>query len=47
MLIVDGNQKENSSVKVLISRILELENLQEVKMQATKTTSIQQWNRTL
>ncbi len=34
-------------MKVLTSRIIELEKLQEVKMQATKTTKIQQWNKAL
>jgi hypothetical protein len=34
-------------VRVLTSRILELEKLQEAKVQVAKTTIIQQWNKTL
>jgi hypothetical protein len=34
-------------VRVLTNKIIELETLQGDKRQAAKTTSIQQWNRTL
>jgi hypothetical protein len=34
-------------MRVLTSGIIELEKLQEAKMQATETTKIWQWNRTL
>jgi mannose-6-phosphate isomerase class I len=47
VLIAGGNERDNTSVRVLTSRITELEKLQEVIMQATKTTRIQQWNQTL
>jgi len=47
MPIANGNEKDNTSMKVLTTRIIELEKLQKDRMQATKTTSIQQWNRTL
>jgi hypothetical protein len=47
VLIASGNERDSTSVKVLTSRITKLEKLQEVIMQATKTTRIQQWNRTL
>ncbi len=42
-----GNVKDNTSMKVLISRIIELKKLQEVKMSPTKTARIQQWNKML
>ncbi len=47
MLVASGNERDNTSVKVLTSRILELEKLQEAKVQVAETTSIQQWNKTL
>ncbi len=47
VLVVGGNEKDNTSVRVLTNRITELEKLRETKMQAVKTTSFQQWNRTL
>jgi hypothetical protein len=47
MPIANGSEKDNISMKVLTTRIIELEKLQEDRMQATKTTGIQQWNRTL
>ncbi len=47
MRIVGGNEKDNTLVRVLTSRITELEKLQEDRIKATKTTCIQQWNRTL
>jgi hypothetical protein len=36
-----GNQKGNTLVKVLISRVSKLEKLQEARMQVAKTISIQ------
>jgi len=36
MLVVSGNEKDNTSVKVLINRITKLEKLQEIRMQAIK-----------
>ncbi len=47
MPIANGNEKDNTSMKVLTTKIIELEKLQKDKMQATKIISIQQWNRTL
>jgi hypothetical protein len=41
VLVVGGNERDNILVRVLTSRITKLEKLQEDKMQATKTTSIQ------
>ncbi len=46
MLIVGGNERDNL-MGVLTSQIVELEKLQEVRMQVVETTCIQQWNRTL
>jgi hypothetical protein len=34
-------------VKVLISKIIKLEKLQEARMQIVETIGIQQWNKTL
>jgi hypothetical protein len=34
-------------MRVLINRILELEKLQEARMQVVKIVNIQQWNKTL
>ncbi len=39
--IVGGNDRDNTSMRVLTSRFTELEKLQEDRMQATKTTRIQ------
>jgi hypothetical protein len=36
-----GNEKGNTSVKILISRIIELEKLKEIRMQVIETTCIQ------
>jgi hypothetical protein len=41
VLIVSGNQKDYTLVRILTSRVLELEKLQEAKMQAVKTIGIQ------
>jgi hypothetical protein len=40
VVIASGNEKDNTLVKVLTRRITKLEKLHEVRMQATKTTSI-------
>ncbi len=47
LLVVSGDQKDNASVKILINKVLELEKLQEAKMQVAKTNDIQQWNKKL
>jgi hypothetical protein len=47
MLVVGGNVRDNTLVKVLTSKIAELEKLQEIRKHVTKTTSLHQWNRTL
>jgi len=39
--IVGGNERNNTSMKVLTNRIIELEKLQEDRMQVAKTTRIQ------
>ncbi len=46
-LVVGIDEKDNTSMKVLISKITKLKKLQQVRMQAVKTTWIQQWNKTL
>jgi hypothetical protein len=38
MIVVGGNQRDNTSMKVLISIIIKLEKLQEIRMHAIKTT---------
>jgi hypothetical protein len=38
--IVGGNEKDNTSMKVLTSKITKLDKLQEDKMQAIKTIGI-------
>jgi hypothetical protein len=45
--VIGGNESDSTQVKVLTHKIIELEKLQEAKMQAAETTRIQQWNRTL
>jgi hypothetical protein len=45
--IVGGDERDNTLMKVLTSRIIELEKLQETRMQVAETIEIQQWNRTL
>ncbi len=47
VLIDGGNEKGNTLVKFVISRITKLEKLQEATMQAIEITSSQQWNRTI
>jgi hypothetical protein len=44
VLIANGNERDNIPMRVLTSRIKELEKLQEVRMHAAK---IWKWNRTL
>jgi hypothetical protein len=39
--IVGGNERDSTQVKVLTNRIIELEKLQEAKMQGAETTRIQ------
>jgi hypothetical protein len=41
MPVVGGNERDSTSVKVLINRITELENLQEAKIQVVEIISIQ------
>jgi hypothetical protein len=38
MLVVGGNERENTSMKFLTSRITTLEKLQETRMQVEETT---------
>ncbi len=47
MSVASGNEKDNISMEVLTNIIIKLEKLQEDRIQAVKTTSIQQWNITL
>ncbi len=41
MSVVGGNGRDNTSVRVLTSRITKLEKLQEDRMQVVKTINIQ------
>jgi hypothetical protein len=41
MPIASGNEKDSTSMKVLINRITKLEKLQEARMQVVKITRIQ------
>jgi hypothetical protein len=47
VLVASGNERNNTSVTVLISRITELEKLQETRMHAIETIGIQQCDKTL
>ncbi len=47
VLVVSGNERDNTLVRILTSKITELEKLQETRMHVINTTRIQQWNRTL
>jgi hypothetical protein len=47
VLVASGIEKHNIIVKILTSKIIELEKLQEIRMSAVKTAGIQQWNRAL
>jgi hypothetical protein len=40
MLVASGNEKDNTSVKILISKITELNKLYEDRMQVVETTCI-------
>ncbi len=40
VLIIGGNEKDSTLVRVLTSRIIELKRLQETRMQAVKTIGI-------
>jgi hypothetical protein len=42
MSVASGNEKDNISMEVLTNIIIKLEKLQEDRIQAVKTTSIQQ-----
>ncbi len=39
--VAGGNERDNILVKILIGKIIELEKLQEIRMQVAKTTRIQ------
>ncbi len=45
--ITGGNEKDSTLMRILTNKITKLKKLQEARMQAIKTTCIQQWNRTL
>jgi hypothetical protein len=47
ILIASEDERDNTPMIVLISRITKLKKLQEARMQAMKTARIQQWNRAL
>jgi len=47
MLVANGNERDSTLVKILTIKIIELEKLHEVIMQATKTTKNKQWNKAL
>jgi hypothetical protein len=38
LLVVGGNERDSTSMRILTSKIIELEKLHEVRMHATKTT---------
>ncbi len=40
ILVVGGNEKDNTPVRVLTRRITKLEKLQEARMQVAKTTGM-------
>ncbi len=42
ILVVGGNERDNTLVRVLISRIIKLKKLQKAKIQAIETVGIQQ-----
>jgi hypothetical protein len=41
ILVAGGDERDNTLMKVLISRIIELEKLQEARMQVVETRGIQ------
>jgi hypothetical protein len=45
--IVGGDEKNNTPMIILTSKITEIKKLQEAKMQAIKIARIQQWNKAL
>jgi hypothetical protein len=45
MLLVGGNERDTTSMRVLTIKILKLEKLQEARIQAIKITKIQQWKK--
>ncbi len=46
-LVVGGNERDNTLMRVLISKIIKFKKLQEARMHVAKIVRIQQWNRTL
>jgi hypothetical protein len=47
VLVVYGNEKDSTPVRVLTSRIIKLKKLQENRMKIREIEKNQQWNRTL
>ncbi len=47
ILVVGENERDNTPVRVLTSKITQLKKLQEARMQVAKIIGIQKWNRTL
>ncbi len=47
MLVASGNERDNTLVRVLTSRVTKLEKLQKTRMHDVDITRIQQWNRAL
>jgi len=47
MRVVGGNEKDNTSTRVLTNIISKLEKLQEARMKVVEITNIRQWNRAL
>jgi hypothetical protein len=47
MRVVGGNERDNTSMRVLTNIISKLEKLQEARMKVVEITNIQQWNRAL
>jgi hypothetical protein len=47
ILVAGGNERDSTPMKVLISKIIELEKLHETKKCMLQKIGIQQWNRTL
>jgi hypothetical protein len=47
VLVASGNERDNTLVRVLTSRVTKLEKLQKTRMHDVDITRIQQWNRAL
>jgi hypothetical protein len=47
VLVANGNERNNTRVKVLTRRITKLTQLQEARMRVAKIARIQQWNKIL